>query len=77
MPILDLPNKYEIVKDYVEEKEFTSPGTFHDPDFEAEDLNEPHRLNQAELSNFVRDLDLPKQKAEVLASRQQQWNLLL
>ncbi|GFX71681.1 hypothetical protein TNCV_4131271 [Trichonephila clavipes] len=38
-------------------------GTSHDPDFEAEDLNEPHRLNQAELSDLIRDLDLPKQKA--------------
>ncbi|GFR21883.1 hypothetical protein TNCT_343001 [Trichonephila clavata] len=38
MPILDPPKKYEIVKDYAEEK-FIRPGTFHDPDFEAEDLN--------------------------------------
>ncbi|GFR25888.1 uncharacterized protein TNCT_649371 [Trichonephila clavata] len=47
------------------------------PDFEAEDLNEPHRLNQAEMSDLVRDLDLPKQKAKFLAFRLQQWNLLL
>ncbi|GFQ92801.1 hypothetical protein TNCT_497641 [Trichonephila clavata] len=38
IPIPDPPKKYEIVKDYVEE-EFISPGTSHDPDFEAEDLN--------------------------------------
>ncbi|GFQ81358.1 hypothetical protein TNCT_129041 [Trichonephila clavata] len=31
-PILDLPKKYEIVKDYVEE-EYIRPGTSHDPDF--------------------------------------------
>ncbi|GFT76932.1 hypothetical protein TNCV_2860711 [Trichonephila clavipes] len=48
MPIIDLPKKYEIVKDYVEE-EFTRPGLSHDPDFEAEDLNEPHRLIKAEV----------------------------
>ncbi|GFV23013.1 hypothetical protein TNCV_1663811 [Trichonephila clavipes] len=29
-------------------------------DFEAEDLNEPHRLNRAELSDFIRNLDLLK-----------------
>ncbi|GFQ66381.1 hypothetical protein TNCT_109121 [Trichonephila clavata] len=76
MPILDPPKKYEIVKDYVEEK-FIRPGTSHDPDFKAEDLNEPHRLNQAELNYLIRELDLPRQKAELLASRLQQWNLLL
>ncbi|GFQ74028.1 hypothetical protein TNCT_489011 [Trichonephila clavata] len=40
MPINDPPKKYAIVKDYVEE--FIRPGTSHDSDFEAEDLNEPH-----------------------------------
>ncbi|GFS52431.1 hypothetical protein TNIN_188631 [Trichonephila inaurata madagascariensis] len=44
-------------------------GTCPNPDFEVEDLNGPHRLNQAELSDLIRDLDLPKQKAELLASR--------
>ncbi|GFX35647.1 hypothetical protein TNCV_4469881 [Trichonephila clavipes] len=59
MPIPDPPKKYEIVKDDVEEEEFISSGTSYDPDFEAKDMNEPHRLNQAELSDLVRDLDLP------------------
>ncbi|GFQ97227.1 hypothetical protein TNCT_477771 [Trichonephila clavata] len=45
MPILDPPKNYEIVKDYVEEEEFIIPRSSHDPDFAAEDLNEPHRLN--------------------------------
>ncbi|GFS97171.1 hypothetical protein TNCV_1281541 [Trichonephila clavipes] len=31
-----------------------------DAHFEAEDLNEPHRLNRAELSDFIRNLDLLK-----------------
>ncbi|GFV00600.1 hypothetical protein TNCV_915401 [Trichonephila clavipes] len=75
-PIPDPPKKYEVVRDYVEE-EFIRPEIFHYPDFEAEDLNEPYRLNQTEPSDFVRDLDLPKPKAEFLASRLQQWNLLL
>ncbi|GFR04776.1 uncharacterized protein TNCT_28951 [Trichonephila clavata] len=74
--ILDPPENYEIVKDSVKEK-FIRLGTSHDPDFEAEDLNEHLRLNQAELSDLPRDLDLPKQKAELLASRSQKWNLLL
>ena len=57
MPMPDPPKKYEIVKDDVEEEEFIRPGTSHDPDFEAEDSNEPHGLNQAELSDLVRDID--------------------
>ncbi|GFW70351.1 uncharacterized protein TNCV_4914711 [Trichonephila clavipes] len=52
-------------------------GTSCDPDFGAESLNKPYTLNKAELSELVGDLDLPKQKAELLASRLQQWNLLL
>ncbi|GFQ67322.1 hypothetical protein TNCT_736581 [Trichonephila clavata] len=76
MPILDSPKKYEIVMDYVEEK-FIRRGISYDLDFGAEDLNEPHRINQAELSDFVRDLYFLKQKAELLAFILQQWNLLL
>ncbi|GFQ97174.1 uncharacterized protein TNCT_382281 [Trichonephila clavata] len=49
----------------------------HDQDFEeAENFNEPHRLNGAELSDLVRDFDLPK-KTKILASRLQQWYLFL
>ncbi|GFY59581.1 hypothetical protein TNIN_245091 [Trichonephila inaurata madagascariensis] len=58
MPIPDPPKKYEIVKDDVEE-EFIRPGISCDPDFEAKYMNEPLRLNQAELSDLVRHLDLP------------------
>lgn len=36
----------------------------------------PHWLSQAELSTLIRDLDLSKEKTELLGSRLQQWNLL-
>jgi hypothetical protein len=36
----------------------------------------PHLLSQAELNDLVRDLELPKEKAELLGSRLQEWNLL-
>ena len=35
-----------------------------------------HLLNQLELNDLVRDLSLSKEKAELLSSRLQQWNLL-
>ena len=40
------------------------------------DINEPHVISQEELNDLIRDLDLPKSKALLLASRLQQWNLL-
>ena len=36
----------------------------------------PHLINESKLNDLVRDLDLPKVKAELLASRLKQWNLL-
>ena len=37
---------------------------------------EPHLINECKLNDLVRDLDFPKVKAELLASRLKQWNLL-
>jgi len=83
LPIPEPPQNYEIEKDDAEggddlacEEEVVRPGTSHDPDFKAEGLDEPHRLNQRELSDLIRDLDLPKEKSELLGSRLKQWHLL-
>ena len=35
-----------------------------------------HKVTEDELSDLIRDLELPKKKAELLASMLQQWNLL-
>jgi len=35
-----------------------------------------HKITEGELSDLIRDLELPKNKAELLASELQQWNLL-
>jgi hypothetical protein len=37
---------------------------------------EPHNITQKELFDLIRDLELSKNKAELLSSRLQQWNLL-
>jgi hypothetical protein len=48
-----------------------------DSDFTADlQFNEFHRIAEEELNDLIRDLNLPKSKAELLVSRLQQWNLL-
>lgn len=37
---------------------------------------EPHLINSKELNDLVRDLNLLKSKAEILASHLKKWNLL-
>lgn len=36
----------------------------------------PHLISPTEFNDLVRDLDLPKNKVEILGSRLKQWNLL-
>jgi hypothetical protein len=45
-----------------------------DPDFPPSSP-EPHFIKQGDLNDLVRDLELPKSKAELLGSRLQQWYL--
>jgi len=44
-----------------------------DPDFQGPASESPHKLTQNELNDVVRDLQLPKVKAELLTSRMKQW----
>ena len=38
--------------------------------------NNPHIITQIELNDLIRDLNLSKEKAEILGFRLQEWNLL-
>ena len=45
----------------------TQPSTSTDADFTADlQFDEFHRITQEELNDLIRDLDLPKSKAELL-----------
>jgi len=46
------------------------------PDFQGPASESPHKLTQNELSDLVRDSELPKVKAELLTSRMKQWQYL-
>ncbi len=77
LPVPDAPESFSHESDE-EENEDCSPGPSmsNDPDFDQESSSEPHLITKGELHNLVRDLELPKNKAELLGSRLQQWNLL-
>src|ERR1043165_5406791 len=81
LPIPDLPADYSLESEeeelYHARAESPEPSTSQDPDFIPDIPSaDIHRITQNELSDLIRDLDLSKNKAEILASRLQQWNLL-
>jgi len=55
--------------------EMMNPTDLYEPP-ELETLKQPHLLDQQELNDLVRDLELSKKKSELLGSRLQEWNLL-
>jgi len=61
-----------------EDKEKTGPHVEEptDPDFQGPASESPHKLTQNELNDLVSDLELPKLKAELLASRMKQRKYL-
>lgn len=56
------------------EESSTEPDETYQPS--SSSTTDPHLITKEELNDLVRDLDLPKDKAEVLGSRLRQWNLL-
>lgn len=50
-------------------------GSDNYPDYALCMSNELHLIIQSEWNNLVRDLDLPKPKAELLGQRLQEWRL--
>ena len=52
------------------------PSSSRDADNLPSTHSSNHKVTEGELNDLIRDLELPKNKAELLASKLQQWNLL-
>ena len=63
----------DIVSSNSEEQQ---PSASRDADYVPSTDSSNHKITEGKLSGLTRDLKLPKNKAELLASRLQQWNLL-
>ena len=74
------PESYSLdLDDYHDDNDPTGPGpsTSTDPDFKLPHSSPKcHLISQSELNDLVRDLELPKSKAELLGFKLQQWNLV-
>jgi len=79
LPVLEPPKGYNLNSEMEEEDtEKTGPHEEEhtDLDFQGPATELPHKLIQNEKNDLVCDLELPKVKAELLASRVKQWKYL-
>lgn len=81
MPIPPNPSKFRLSSEECSDSESVSPqpGTSQQEEISSSSSpseTQPQLINQRRLNDLVRDLDLPKSKAQLLGSRLQQWNLL-
>jgi len=75
LPMPEPPKEYNLISE-MEEEDTEKTGSHEertDPDFQGPASESPHKLTQNELNDLVRNLELPKVKAELLVSRMKQW----
>lgn len=73
----DLPVPNVPIASAISESDSNEEDNPMDTDFqEMADNREPKFISQEMLHDLARDLDLPKEKSEVLGSRLKEWNLL-
>jgi len=72
LPMPEPPKEYNLNSE-MEEEDTEKTGSHKeeptDPDFQGPASESPHKLTQNELNDLVRNLELPKVKAELLASK--------
>jgi len=52
------------------------PSASRDVDYLPSTDSSNHKITECEINDLIRDFELPKNKAELLATRLQRWNLL-
>jgi hypothetical protein len=77
VPVSEPPEEYTLDSEPESEEISPQAGTITraDQGFSEQSTIQPNLITQAELNDPLRDLDLPKTKAQLLGSRLQQWNL--
>jgi len=79
LPLPEPPKEYNLNSE-MEEKDTEKTGPHEeestDPDFQGPASESSHKLTQNELNDLVRDWQLPKVKAELLAFGMKQWKYL-
>jgi hypothetical protein len=78
LPMLEPPKEYNLNSE-MEEEYIEKTGPHEEPtnpDFQGSASESPHKLTQNELNDIAGDWELPKVKAEPLASRMKQSKYL-
>jgi len=78
LPMPEPPKEYNLNSE-MEEEDMEKTGPHEeptDPDFQGPASESPHKLTQNELNDLVCNLELPKVKAELLATRMKQWKYM-
>jgi len=80
LPVPEPPDNFAMYSDDKDSVSLNSkeqqPSASRDADYSPSTDSSNHKITEGELNDLLRDLELPKNKAELLASRVQQWNLL-
>ena len=80
LPIHETPDNFDIYTDDEDSvssnSEEQQPTASRDAEYLPNTDSSSHKITEGELNDLIRDLELPKNKAELLASKLQQWNLL-
>jgi hypothetical protein len=80
LPVPEPPDNFAMYSDDADSvssnSEEQQPSASTDADYLSSTVSSNRKKTDGELSNFIRDLELPKNKAELLVSRLQQRNLL-
>jgi len=80
LPVPESPDNFAMYSDDQDtvssNSEEQQPLASRDADYLPSTDSSSHNITEDKLIDLIRDLELPKNKEELLASRLQQWNLL-